>query len=209
MGPALMTGLACFGAAVGIGLLVSGTWRSVAGTADQVARRARGLALILMAFGQGIAVMGVVVGLLDIFLGPTRNPSDGLLAAVPAVAGSLIGLGLIVRHLPSGDRQFSAIAALYVVALAVLAIVVALLGYFIDETGTGNLADWPFAILGLISGTSAMAIGWTAASRIRAMQGADEATAKSITAAAISRAAIFQAAAVASSVVAIALIIIR
>ncbi len=199
MGPLLMAGLACGGAAVAISLLAAGTSRP-AGTAS------RGFAVVQIAFCQGIAVLGVVAGLLAVFAGAVPDPAGGLLAAGPAAAGAIVGLGLVVRHRHGSDAGVSTIGAMGIVGLAVLGIVVALLAFVIPVVGTTTLSDWPFIILGPVSGASALAIGVTGARALGSMTGADEETAKVIAAAQISRGALFELAAIGASVVAILLI---
>jgi hypothetical protein len=48
------------------------------------------------------------------------------------------------------------------------------------EGPTKDLADWSFVVLGLINGASALAIGATGATAVRAMRGVDEQTGKAI-----------------------------
>lgn len=201
MGALLMTGLASFGAAVAIGLLAAGTSRP-AGT---VSRR---LAIVQMAYCQGIAVLGTVVGLLAVTAGAVPDHAGGLLAAGPAAAGAIVGLGLVVRHRLRSDPGISTFGAMFVVGLAILGIVVALLAVFFRDVGTTTLTDWPFIILGPVSTASALAIGVTGARALGSMMGADEETAKVIAAAQISRSVLFQLAAIGASVVAILLILI-
>jgi hypothetical protein len=201
MGALLMTGLASFGAAVAIGLLAAGTSRPTR-TAS------RSLAIVQMAFCEGIAVLGTMVGLLAVMTGAVPDPAGGLLAAGPAAAGAIVGLGLVVRHRPDSDPGVSTMGAMFVVGLAVLGIVVALLAFLIPQVGTTTLTGWPFIILGPVSAASALAIGVTGARALGSMAGADEETAKAIAARQISRGALFQLPAIGASVVAILLILI-
>lgn len=190
-------------------MLASGTWPPVNDVFDRRVPTGRSLAVILMAFCQGIAVFGVIVGLLAIFLGPSRDSGYGSLAAAPSITGALIGLVLIVRRWRSADRSIAATAALYLLGIAVLGFVVAMLGYFTDAAGTGGLVDWPFVPLGLLAGTSALAIGGTGVAGIKAMRGADEAASRIIVQSEISRTAIFELAGIGACVVAILLIVVR
>ena len=206
MGPLLFTGLACFGGAVAIGLVAASTSRPVGVTGEAAA--SRGLAIVLMAFAQGIAVLGVVIGLLAVTLGAVRDPAGGLLAAGPAVAGAVVGIGLIVRRAASSDAQVSIVAAMFIVGMAVLGIVVALLGVFIVEVERSTLSDWPFVILGFASGASAIAIGVTGTRTVPKMTGADDQTRKALQSAQISRIVPFEAIAVGCSGIGILLVVV-
>ncbi|MEO8437987.1 MAG: hypothetical protein ABI562_05970 [Chloroflexota bacterium] len=204
MGPMLMTGLAVFGATIALGLIASNTPRSTGPTRDPASPR--GLAIILMAIALGIAVLGVVVGLLAIFRGETSDPSSGLLATGPAVAGAILGLGLIVRRVGNTDPTATAYGVANIIGQGVLGAVVAVLAVLVVEEGTGKPADWPFVILGLASAAAALGIGLTGARSLQALAGADESTAKAIRARQISRCLLFQAVGVGASVVAILLV---
>jgi F0F1-type ATP synthase membrane subunit c/vacuolar-type H+-ATPase subunit K len=206
MGPMLMTGLACLGGAIGIGLIASGTWPATEPTPGR-ATSGRGLAIILIAFCQGGAVLGVVAGLLAIFIaGAVTRPEYGLLAAGPALVGALIGIILIARHWRVGDRLFSVVAGLYVLGLAILGSVVTLLAWLIIDVPAHRLSDWPFLILGLVSAASTLAIGVTGASAVASLRGADEQTIKRIRAAQITRSAVFELGFIGATLAAIALI---
>jgi hypothetical protein len=209
MGPLAMTGLSGFGAAIAIGLIAAASWPADEPAGGHQAASARGLAVILMAFCLGIAVLGTVVGLLAIFVaGAVTDTADGLFAAGPAVVGALIGLALIARHWRVADRGTAAFAAVYVFAIANLGCVVALLGVFVVEPAAKSLADWPFVILGFVSGATALAFGATGATAVRSMQGADESAAKAIVAAQISRSALLQIVFTTAGVVAVLLIVL-
>jgi F0F1-type ATP synthase membrane subunit c/vacuolar-type H+-ATPase subunit K len=209
LGPLVMTGLSCFGSAVALGMIATGTWPADGAPVSRQVPSQRSLAIIFMAFSMSIAVIGTVVGLLAIFVaGAVTDATYGLLAAGPAVVGGLIGLVLIARHRRVGDSAISALAAMYVLGAAVLGCVVALMALVVVEEPTKSLTDWPFVILGLVSGASALAIGATGATAVRAMRGADEQTAKAIMSAQISRIGIFQIAYVAAGLIAILLIVV-
>ena len=62
MGPLLMPGLACFGAAVGIGLLASAAGLPAGPPAAGASYRlaSRSLVIVLAAFAEGVAVLGIV-----------------------------------------------------------------------------------------------------------------------------------------------------
>lgn len=206
MGPLLFTGLTCFGGAVAIGLIAAGTSREVDEPANAAA--VRGWAVILMAFAQGIAVLGVVIGLLAINSGQTLSGASGIFAAGPAVAGAFVGLGLIVRRAGESTTWVSLLASTLIIGLAVLGVVVAMLSVFIVEAGTGTLIDWPFVLLGLASGASALAIGSTGARSIPKVAAADGPSAKTVQSAELSRILPFEGIAIGCSVVAILLIFV-
>ncbi len=199
-----MTGLACFGAATAIGLVASSTVPTVA--VRRGAPSIRGLAIILMAFCEGIAVLGIVVGLLAIDSGLVQDPSSGILAAGAAIVGALVGIGLILANWGRSDRSVAVPGILFVAGLAMLGIVIAVLADVIDRIGTGSVAGWPFAVLGTASALAALAIGVTGTAAIRSMIGKDEADMKAIVAAQISRCALFQMVGVGASVIAILLV---
>ncbi len=209
MGPLLMTGLSCFGAAVGLGLIATGTWPSDGAPVSRSVPNQRGLAVILMAFCQGVGVLGVVVGLLAIFVaGSMADPAYGLLAAGPAVVGGLIGLALVIRHWRSGNPEISSLVALFIVGIVVLGIVVAMLTVLIVPEPTKILSDWPFVVLGLINGSAALAIGATGAGGVAALRGVDELTARTIGNAQVSRCLPFQIAYIGASAAAVLLIVL-
>jgi hypothetical protein len=209
VGPLLMTGLSCFGAAVALGLISTGTWPPDEAPVSRQAPTGRSLAIIFMAFSMGTAVLGTVVGLLAIFVArDVADPADGLLAAGPAVIGGIIALALVARQRGAGDPRISTLAAVYILNIVGLGTVVALLALFIVEGPARDLAGWPFVILGLINGASALATGATGATAVRAMRGVDEQTRKAIAQAQISRSGLIQIPFVAASAIAIALIVL-
>jgi hypothetical protein len=204
-----MTGLSCFGAAVALGLISPATWPPDEAPVSRQIPTGRSLAIILMAFSIGVAVLGTVVGLLAIVVaGDVADPADGLLAAGPAVIGGIIALALVARERGAGDPLISKLAAVHILNIVVLGIVVALLALFIVQEPTKDLADWPFVILGLINGASALAIGATGATAVRAMRGVDEQTGKAIAQAQIFRSGLIEIPFVAASAIAIALMVL-
>jgi F0F1-type ATP synthase membrane subunit c/vacuolar-type H+-ATPase subunit K len=208
MGPMLMTGLACLGTAVGLGLLVSGTWRPVDEPVDRRVPTGRSLAIILMAFCESFAILGVIAGLLAILVVKAVHPGDGIFAAALGILGTVIGLGLVASQRRMADPVMSMIAGSYIAGVGVLGIVVAVLANVIVESGTRSLTEWPFVITGLISGASALAIGVIGGPAIQSMQGADPATSKAIVNAQIFRCLPFQVAGIGASVVAILLMVL-
>jgi hypothetical protein len=204
-----MTGLSSFGAAIALGLIATGTWPPDGAPPKRGIPTSRGLAVILIAFCMGAAVLGTVVGLLAIFVaGPVAQPGYGLLAAGPALAGGVVGLILVARQLDHGDPYVLTFAAVYILGIGSLGVAVALMAVFVVERATKSIADWPFVILGLVSGGAAIAIGATGATAVTAMRGADEQTARAISKAQIQRTFVFQLAFIAASTVAILLIVL-
>ncbi len=205
MGALAMTGLACFGAAIAIGLIASAAPRTP-GNAP-VAPGIRGLAMILIAFTMGSAVLGVIVGLLTIFEPGIHDPTSGLLAVASALVGLVVGLGLMARNAGRADPQVSAFAALFIIGTAILAVVVAILAVFIPSEVVTTLANWPFVVLGMASAGATIAIGLSGAAALRSMVGLDDPSAKVFVAKAISRVFPFQAIGIGVSAVAIMLVV--
>jgi hypothetical protein len=205
MGPMLLTGLVCFGATVAIGLVASSTsrpTRPIAGVPPALR-----LAIILVAFAAGSAVMGFVIGLLAVEMGAVSGPLDGLLAALPAMAGGSIGLGMIMRQIGQMDRQAAMFGAVYIVGLAVLGAVLAVLAFLTLRESPAAQGDWPFVLLGLASGAAALGIGVSGSRSIRSIEGADETTATAIVKRQIRRVVPLQAVAVSASAIAILLVV--
>lgn len=208
MGPLVMTGLATFGATVGVGLLLSGTYP----TTDPIDRQTptgRGLAIVMMAFSMGIGTLGVVVGLLAAMTGADVAGTAWILAAGPAAAGAIVGIAIIVRNQPTADVQIVPIAVSFVVGMGVLGAVAAMMALTFADGGPKHPISGPFEVLGLVSLASAIGIGLTGARAVRSMNGADEASSGTISSRQIMRGALFQAAGVAASVVAIVIIMLR
>lgn len=163
-----------------------------------------------MAFCEGIAILGVVVGLLGVFTDSRTAPADGLLAAGPAVAGAIVGLGVVARSRHTADPRLVFQAATYIIGLANLGIVVAVLAALVGGAGRKHPIDGPiFAILGLVSLGSALALGSNGAQAIMLIEGVDEATARAISSKWIVRSALIQLVGVGTSIVAIALVLAR
>jgi hypothetical protein len=124
------------------------------------------------------------------------------------VIGGIIAFALVARQRGAGDPLISKLAAIHILNIVVLGIVVALLALVIVQEPTKDLADWPFVILGPINGASALAIGATGATAVRAMRGVDEQTGKVIAQAQIFRSGLIEIPFVAASAIPIALIVL-
>lgn len=205
MGPMLMTGLGCFGAAVAIGLLVDATSRPTTPVVGPVP--ARSLAVISIAIAVGSGVLGVVVGLVAIQTGAVIDPASGVFAAAPAVVGFIVGVVLIVRGRRDVDPAVTAIAVPFLIGQATLGPVVAALAIFIPAESGPVPTEWPFVVLGLVLGASALGIGLTGSRTLRAMKGVDDTTAKVLTARQISMGLPFQLGGIAATAIAILLIV--
>jgi hypothetical protein len=175
MGSMLLAGLVLAAAAVAIGLLV----RAPTALSDAPAPRRNEpvspdvrAAIVLAAFVQGIAVLGVVQALLAIFLGDVHDRTAGLLAGLPALAGGLAALAIIVRSDRPIDRRAGAIGRAYVLALGALGVVVMALAYLIEVTATASPApDLAYIALGLLSGIAEIGVGRVGSAGIRALGG--------------------------------------
>jgi F0F1-type ATP synthase membrane subunit c/vacuolar-type H+-ATPase subunit K len=177
-----MTGLACFGGTAALGLLTSKL--PAAEGADERDARIRGLYIVQVAFIEGIAILGVVVGLLAVTFGHT----DGaLLAAGPAVVGAVFGVGIAFRAAAAGDRQAALLGVWFIVGLGVLGVVTGLLAVLIADQATTTLADWPFVLLGLVVAASVLGIGLTGGAALQAAAGVDVEGVKLIQAAQLTR----------------------
>ena len=211
MGPLLMTGLACFGAAVGIGLLASAAVLPAGPPARIASYRtaSRGLVIILAAFVEGVAVLGIVVGLLAVESGLVADPSDGIFAAAPALVGAIIGLGLILVNASTLDTQTAAFCAMFTIAIGLLGVVVAALAWFIAvpvaQTGVGLT----FTVLGLISGAAAIGLGAVGGRGVGVIPDGDLDAQKAYQSRVVYRSMPFQVAAIGASAVAIVLVVIN
>lgn len=208
MGPLLMTGLACFGAAVGIGLLASAAVLPAGPPAAVASYRlaSRSLVIVLAAFAEGVAVLGIVVGLLAVESGLVTDPADGIFAAGPALLGALIGLGLILVHSSTLDARTAAFCAMFTIGIGLLGVVVAALAWFIAVPGAETGGGLAFTVLGLVSGTAAVGLGVVGTGGIRTIPDGDADALKAYQSRVIYRSTPFQVAGIAASAVAIALV---
>ncbi len=207
MGPLVMTGLATFGAAVGVGLLLSGTYPTTE-PIDRPPPTGRGLAIVMMAFSMGIGTLGAVVGLLAAMTDGDVGGTAWILAAGPAAAGAIVGIAIIVRNQPTANAQLVPIAMSFTIGMGFLGALVAMLALTFADVGAKHPINGPFELLGLVSLASAIGIGLTGAGAVRSMNGADVASARTISSRQIMRGALFQAAGVAASAVAIVIVML-
>ncbi len=153
MGPFWLTGIVLFGATMALGLLTSSV--RPLGT-PEAAAPARSLFVIHAAYIEGIGILGVVVGLLAITNG---LPAAPIVVAGPAVVGAGVGLGIVLARRRSLEPTTTTIGAMFIVGLAVLGIVVAILGRTLAVQRTVEVLDWPFIVGGLVAAAAALEIG--------------------------------------------------
>src|SRR4051812_8385751 len=122
MGALLVSGLALAGAAIGI---AQATANAREGSGPDAAL-ARATAIVGMAFAQGIGVLGAVVGLLAIFVLEAGDTNSGLVVALVAGAGAIVGLAVVARG-GGGGRTIRALGLMYVIGNLLLGIVVGIL----------------------------------------------------------------------------------
>jgi F0F1-type ATP synthase membrane subunit c/vacuolar-type H+-ATPase subunit K len=159
MGPLLVTGAACFGAAVGIGLLTAAAARALADTTEQAA--IRGLHLVLIATEQAIGVLGVVIGILAIVVTGVGDTTSAILAAVPAVGGAVTGT--ILARRAGKVRIRTPLGLPFIGGLGLLGVVVGIEAVVIGKHRAISAGDGPFAIVALVLLTAALWGGVTGA----------------------------------------------
>jgi F0F1-type ATP synthase membrane subunit c/vacuolar-type H+-ATPase subunit K len=173
-----MTGLAALGAAPAIGWISASTWPPT----EPPARgkpSGRSLAVISMAFCEGIAILAVVVGLLAIFSnGPIGTTDEALAAALP-LTGAVFGLVLVLGAWTRSDRWVALQAGVFILGLGVLGAVVASLGMIIADV-PGPEGNWLYPVLGLVQFGAVLGIAITSGASIRAARGADAEVTRSI-----------------------------
>jgi len=160
-----------------------------------------------MAFCEGMAILGVVAGLLAVYMDGPVVPTDRVLAAALPVAGAVLGIALVVRIQATADPQVVAQATGFILGLAVLGPIVSYLATISarDRVDPGNLA--PYLILGLALLVAIVGIGVTSSSSIRSMHGADLGATKAIFDRQILRSAIFEIVGIGSFVIALWLLV--
>lgn len=205
MGALVYTGLAAFGAAVSIAAIGASTTRDAAdGSLGRA--NARRIAIIAMAYCQGMAVLGAVAGVLAVTIGWPASPSDRVLAAAPAIIGALTGLLILGRTAGSSDRGVAVQAAIFILGSATLAIVVTVLAIVLEPKQSHTL-DGPFALFGLIAILASATIALSGSTAVREMATADPAAAREIQSRWVIRAAVAQLFGVGAAAVAIFLIV--
>lgn len=208
MGPLLLTGLATGGAAIAIGLTAASATRTTRSALP--APPSRRLAVILMAFAEGSGVWGVVIGLLAVTTGEVdARGAAPIVAPVLALVGAAIAFLAMIRNFGNLDPRFAPIAIMFIIGLAVLALVVAILAITIRERGARVPETWPFAILGLVVAGSVIGLGMSGARSLRAIAGLDDSAAVAVSSKAILRCLPFQVVAIGAFVLAILLIVQR
>jgi F0F1-type ATP synthase membrane subunit c/vacuolar-type H+-ATPase subunit K len=204
--PLVMTAFAALAAATGIGWISASTWRPV----EPPVRgepSGRSLAIISMAFCEGMAVLGVVAGLLAIFMDVPVAPIDEALAAALPIAGAVLGVVLVVRDRAATDPKVAIFAANFILGLGVLGAVVSYLGTIIADHRVDLASPGPYVFLGLAQLIAIVGIAVTSASSIQAMRGADLAAAKAILARQVLRSTIFELVGVGAFVIALLFIV--
>jgi hypothetical protein len=160
-----------------------------------------------MAFCEGLAILGVVAGILAIYTGGPVAVSDEVLAAALPIAGAVLGLVLVARDRATTDPLVAIQATSFIIGLGVLGPVVAFLGSMSasNRVITGNFA--PYLILGLTQLLAILGIALTSAGSIRSMRGADIVATRAILSRQIVRSATFELVGVGSVVIAIWLVV--
>jgi hypothetical protein len=205
MGPLLLTGLALFGAIVGIGLVAQSA--AVPAAAVGQVSPARRLALILIAFAAGCGVLGVVEGLLAITQGAIARSASAAIPPASAIAGAVLGLMPVVRNAGRLDPWVTSKAVVFVGGLVVLAVVVGFLSAMIQAVPRGSSSDWPFALLGVVSAAGTIGIGEVGGRWIRRVAAVDGEVAVTMVSTAITRVLPFEMAGYVASLIGIALVV--
>lgn len=198
-----MTALTVLGASLAIGVVASRTPAPGPAPGLRELWPPRNLAIVLFGFAEGIAVVGVVVGLLAVDTGLVDQDVNRVLAIAPGIGGAILGIVIVFRTDGAPYRQLQIIAASFIAGLGVLAGIVALLSVVIDEIATEPRADWPFVIAGLIAGLAAFGIGWLGSEHISALASTETATMQAEISKQISRVVPLEAVAVLASAAAI------
>lgn len=180
VGPMLLTGLACLGAALGLALVVSSTTR-------EESLPVRRLAVITMAFAEGIAVFGVMVGLLAVFGYPVATASDGFVAGVPAIGGAVVGLAMVLRNRDHTNPAITTIGSGFILGLGTLGAVVWVMAIITADVRPKPVDDGPFVILGAIAGLAALTVGIIGSRGVPRLYGVSDEAATAIASAHITR----------------------
>ncbi|HEX5823046.1 MAG TPA: hypothetical protein VFY18_01180 [Candidatus Limnocylindrales bacterium] len=205
MGPLLLTGLALFGAILGIGLVAQSAAVPEAAI-DQVSP-ARRLAVILIAFAAGCGVLGVVEGLLAITQGAIAGSASAAIPLVSAIAGAVLGLMPVVRNAGRLDPWVTSKAVAFAGGLVALAVVVGFLAAMIQAVPRGSPSDWPFTLLGVVSAAGTIGIGAVGGRWVRRVVAVDDEVAVTLVRTAITRILPFEVAGYVASLIGIALVV--
>ena len=200
----MLSGLAIFGAIVGIGRIALAPRPREASVLPVPASRR--LALIFMAFIEGHGVLGVVAGIIAIMRGVEVEAATAPVVVILAVVGAVIGLLPIIRNRPELDPWVLSKAIPFMAGLVVLSIVLVILATVIEEIGTATPPAWAFPILGLVSAGASIPLGIAGLRLIEAAAGAEEWEVSAISSRALSTAIPFQAIAVIALAVGIVLV---
>jgi hypothetical protein len=184
IGPLVLSGLAIFGAIVGIGRLATAPPPNRATVRPVPASRS--LAIIFLAFIEGHGVVGVVVGILAIVGGIEVDPSTAPVVVILALLGAVIAVLPMIRDGSDLDPWIVTKAIPFMGGLIVLAIVLVILASVIQETGSGTPPAWAFPILGLISAAASISLGVLGRRSIEAAARAEDSDVAAIRARAIS-----------------------
>jgi hypothetical protein len=201
-----MTALAALAAAPAIGWISASTWRPGEPLTRGVPS-GRSLAIISLAFCEGIAILGVVAGILAIYLDGPVAPIDEALAAALPIAGAVLGVVLVVRDRATTDSLVAIQATSFILGLGVLGPVVSFLGSMSASNRVDPGNPGPYLILGLAQPGAILGIALTSAVSIRSMRGADIVATRAILARQILRSAILELVGVGSFVIAIWLVV--
>jgi hypothetical protein len=205
MGPLLFTGLALFGATIGLGRLTTGAISG--GSPVAVGSPLRRAAVIVSAFITGCGVIGVVVGLLATTGDLQVTGTGALLAVALACVGATIGQLPVIKAGSEIDGRIAWLLRMFVGALVTLGIVVAILAVSIGHAEGPSPDPLPFAILGALSACGTIGLGIAGARGLRSVAGLpDGPLAAQAVSGVVSRVVPFQAISVIASAVAIVLI---
>ena len=202
MGPLLVTGAACFGAALGIGLITAAASRALAETSEPKALR--GLQMLLLATEEAIGVLGVVIGILGIVIAGVGDTSSAIVAAVPALGGMAAGMILALRT-DRGSIRAQPIAFRFMGGLGLLGVVAGIEAVTIGNGHTIRGSDGLFAIVAVVFLSAALFGGVSGARGLAGLR--VPGTLERVRARAISRALLVQSSAIVAAVVAVIIIV--
>jgi F0F1-type ATP synthase membrane subunit c/vacuolar-type H+-ATPase subunit K len=208
MGPLLMTAFNVLGAGIAIGIVAGRTPGGVGEAADGRPSDVRRLAIILLAYAEGIGVLGIVVGLLAVVIGRISPDTNRWLAISPAFVGAILGLGLAFRSSFVPNAQVRLVAIGFIVGLAILAGIVAFLSALLPEIGSTPPPDLPFVLAGLVAAAATMGLGWVGTEAMAGLTVADSEARRALLSRQIRRVFPYQVVAYVASAVAIAMVVV-